>query len=156
VRFHRISRARFNTPALAFSGEGASRVAHRWNHAGTDLRAVYASDSLALACLECLVHLRPLPRLFPPSVYFTIEVPDELLERPAARSLPAGWNAAMPGKPARDFGTSFLRERRAVGLVVPTAILPEGVNVMLNPLHPAFDIRWVRGPSDFPFDPRLE
>jgi RES domain-containing protein len=156
VTFFRICRAGFDRPATAFNGEGATKVAHRWNHAGPDLRAVYGSDSLALACLECLVHLRPLPRFFPKSVYYAVEVPDKFLEQPSRSALPKGWDAAVPGPAARDFGTAFLRSRRAVGLVVPTAIQPLGLNVVLNPLHPDFSLRWVSGPLPYPFDHRLE
>jgi len=155
VRFYRIVRARFDQPATACHGESATKVAHRWNQAAPDLRAVYASDSLALACLECLVHIRPLPRIFPGSLYYIVDVPDRLLEQPTLAALPVGWNSAVPGLASRDFGTDFLRRQRAVGLVVPTAIQPLGLNVVLNPLHPHFQLAWVRGPFPYPFDDRL-
>lgn len=116
---------------------------------------MYCSDSLALAYLECLVHIRPLPGNFAGSIYYVVEIPDAQLERPARAALPAGWDAAMAGKASRDFGTEFLRSRRAVGLVVPTAIQPLGLNLLLNTLHPAFDLKWVRGPHPYPFDGRL-
>lgn len=154
--FYRISRAKYGTAAVAFSGEGASKVAHRWNHPSSELRAVYCSDSLALACLECLVHIRPLPRIFPGSIYYAVEVPDGLLERPLVPELPVGWNAVVAGNASRDFGTEFLRSNRAVGLVVPTAIQPLGYNVVLNPQHPQFSLAWVKGPFAYPFDGRLE
>jgi RES domain-containing protein len=156
VRFVRISRAKYTTPASAFNGEGVSKVAHRWNHSDPAIRAVYCSDTLALACLECLVHIRPLPRVFPKSLFYEVDVPDALLERPPLAALPAGWNSSVPGNASRDFGMKFLLANRAVGLVVPTAIQPRGVNVMLNLLHPAFDLKWVTGPFDYSFDARLE
>ena len=40
--------------AKAFDGEGARLYGGRWNHRGT--RLVYASSTLSLAALECLVH----------------------------------------------------------------------------------------------------
>lgn len=152
----RIARAADGTPAAAFSGLGATLAAHRWTWARPHLRAVYCSDSLPLACLEVLVHLRPSPRTFPRSVYYEVEIPDGQLERIAPEKLPAGWDRAVPAAATRDLGTAFLEQRRAVGLIVPTAILPVGSNVLLNPLHPAFSLRWVRGPWAFRFDGRLE
>lgn len=156
MKFFRIANAAFNTTAAAFSGIGASKADHRWSWARPATRAVYCSDTLSLACLECLVHIRPLPRLFAPAVYYAVEVPDDLLERPDRTTLPRGWNAPVAPAAARDFGTQFLTEQRAVGLVIPTAILPEGANVVINPLHPAFKLEWVTGPYVFRFDGRLE
>jgi len=156
VIFYRLARARFDTPATAFSGESASKVNHRWNHAATDIRAVYCSDSLALACLECLVHIRPLPRLFPKSVYYRIDIPDEQLEIPEISALPPGWDGELAGSGSRDYGMAFLRARKAAGLVVPTVIQPLGSNLLLNPLHPAFSLKWVQGPFPYRYDGRLE
>ncbi len=85
-----------------------------------------------------------------------VQVPDALLERPAIAELPAGWNSPVPGNASRDYGMAFLSARRAVGLVVPTTVQPRGWNVMLNPLHPKFDLKWAKGPFGYSFDVRLE
>jgi RES domain-containing protein len=156
VRFYRLARAAFGTPATAFSGQGATVASHRWSWASPDLRAVTCSENLALACLENLVHIRPLPRRFPASVFFTVDIPEEHLERPPRSALPHGWSRAVPTAATRDFGTAFLRELRVVALIVPTAIDPIGVNAMINPLHPAFRLGWVGGPHPYAFDGRLE
>jgi RES domain-containing protein len=116
---------------------------------------VYCSDSLALAALEMLVHLRPLPRIFTPCVHYVVEIPAKMLERPKPSTLPPGWDADVAVAASRDFGSAFLSSRRAVGLIVPTAIIPEGANVVLNVAHEAFDLKWVSGPFAFNFDRRL-
>lgn len=154
--FYRIARARFDTPTSAFSGEPASKVNHRWNSAASDIRAVYCSDSLALACLECLVHIRPLPRTLPPSVYYRVEIPDTQLSLPKPSELPPGWDAELAGKASRAYGMAFLRARHHAGLVIPTVIQPLGQNLLLNPLHPAFTLKWVQGPFPYRYDGRLE
>ncbi len=152
--FYRIARAKYDHPQIAFSGDGASKYAHRWNHPASDIRAVYCSDSLALACLECLVHVRPSPRHFPPSVYYIVDIPDRQFERPDVASLPADWASEAPSMAARDYGMTFLRGKAAAGMIVPTAIQPLGLNLLLNPLHPAFDFAWVTGPFAYHFDNR--
>lgn len=130
----------------AFSGHGAAKYGGRWNSKG--FRAVYCSDSLALACLETLVHIRPLPRTFPPSVYYVAEIPDALIERPVKL---AGVTLAE----TQALGTQFLRNRVGVALEVPTTILSVGSNLILNPIHPDFKIDWISGPLEFVYDSRL-
>jgi RES domain-containing protein len=156
VRFFRIARTGLDTAARAFSGVGASKANHRWTWGSPGIRAVYCSDSLALACLECLVHVRPLPRRFAPGFYYIIDIPDRHLERPNAAALPEGWREPVVPAQVRDFGTRFIVEKTAVALVVPSAILPVGLNAVVNPLHPHFRLDWIDGPHPFMFDERLE
>ncbi len=156
MRFFRIARASLNTAATAFSGLGASKANHRWTWGRPALRAVYCSDSLALACLECLVHVRPLPRRFAPGCYYTIDIPDRHFEQPRVSVLPDGWRDPVVSARVRDFGTRFLVAKAAAALVVPSAILPVGLNAIVNPLHPHFRWSWIEGPYSFNFDERLE
>lgn len=156
MRFFRIAKAAYNTPASAFSGMGASKTNHRWSWGHPDTRAVYCSDSLALACLECLVHIRPLPKKLPQSIYYTIDIPDNLLETIKPNEIPKGWNNPIATPKTRNHGTKFLENQRNVGLIVPTAIVPNGNNVIINPKHPKFSIQWVSKSIPFIFDTRLE
>lgn len=152
MRLYRIAPVEYDTPLAAFSGQGAAKYGGRWSNPG--YRVVYCSDSLALGCLETLVHIRPLPRKFPPSIFYLVDVPDEHTELLA--SLPDGWNTPVATPASREHGTAFLRARRAVALVVPTTVLPLGSNALLNPVHSAFRLNWVSGPFPFVYDPRLE
>ena len=156
MQVFRITAEMFSTPADAFNGVGTTLAAGRWNHKSPDLRGVYCADSLALSCLETLVHIRSRPRVFPPSVYYSAEVPDALIERSEVGSLPAGWSEAVPHTGSRDFGTAFMRSRRAVGLVVPTVVQAMGSVVLLNREHPAFDLAWIKGPFPYKYDARLD
>lgn len=118
------------------SGIGAEVSGGRWNTAG--LAVIYASESRALACLETLVHLNsaglPLNRYL-----VEITIPDgawQLAERLTALQLPVGWEASPAGQVSISFGSNWLRERRSALLVIPSAIVPEEYNVLINPLHP--------------------
>ena len=44
----------------------------------------------------------------------------------------------------------------SAGLLVPSVIVPQETNCLLNPAHPEFSLKWVDGPLDFPLDPRLQ
>jgi RES domain-containing protein len=156
MRLYRIANATFaDTAAKAFSGLGVTYATGRWNWKRDDIRAVYLADSLALACLETLVHIRSRPRVFPRSVYYAVDVPDALIEHPVA--LPAGWADDVSQASSRNFGTEFLLSGRAAGLAVPTVVQNVGTNVLLNVRHPSFELAWVStGPLPYEYDARLD
>lgn len=144
----RLARAVY--PAL--DGEGARRRGGRWNEPGTP--AVYTSEHLSLAVLESLVHADP--DLLPDDLTaFQIEVPDDLagpaLAAFEADGVPEDW-----GDP--DVSARLGREWAASGgpvLVVPSAVVPQERNVLLNPHHArASEVR-VAGREPFEFDARL-
>jgi len=151
VIFHRLESLDRTTPALALSGEGGLHAAGRWNTLGT--RMVYASGSVALACLETLTHMRT-PRRLEERWLFTIEIPDDQIEE--LSSLPVGWNAEPAGSVSREAGDLWVREQRSVALLVPSAIVPLEKNALLNPHHPSFRLDRVRRPARFRYDPRLK
>lgn len=118
------------------SGEGAKRSGGRWNRPG--MPVLYTAANIALACLETIVHLSggdlPLNRYL-----VRLDVPDDVWQ--AARVLvdgdaPVGWDAIPAGKVSLDLGDQWLAD--AVGpalLSVPSVIVPEEANVLINPAH---------------------
>lgn len=137
------------------SGEGAKRTGGRWNEAG--LPVVYAADSRALACLETMVHLGagglPFNRYL-----VALAVPDDLwsaAETCTPSSLPVGWDAQPAGRASIAFGTAWLRSGRSALLVVPSAIVPEEANVLVNPRHPGSAAVGASKVRRWLYDPRL-
>jgi RES domain-containing protein len=155
MRLFRICRVKHGTRDEAFSGIGVTMAGMRWTRKSAALRGVYVADSLALSCLETLVHLNMKPRVFPRSVYFMLEVPDAHIECADLKDLPPDWKADVPTPACQDYGTAFLIAKRAVGLALPTVIQDHGTNVLLNPLHDAFDLKWISGPFPYEYDERL-
>ena len=125
------------------SGEGASRYGGRWNLPGRPI--VYAASSAALAVLEVRVHLDlPLDLVPDDYVLLTIDLGEVSVE--LVKSVPAAPSA---------FGDTWLRERRTSVLQVPSAIVAESSNLLLNPLHgDAKSFRMVEQ-RPFSFDRRL-
>jgi len=138
--------------ATAFDGKAAQRFGGRWNSPGR--LAVYASASKSLAVLEVLVHLdvgRPLPRL----VAFTFDVDSKFVDRAAVARLPRHWRTSRGLLATQQLGDEWLASGRGLALAVPSAIVPEELNYLLNPAHPAFArLRFGRS-IPFLLDPRL-
>ena len=131
------------------TGEGARLVGGRWNSPGRPL--LYASESLALCLAECLVHVPgPLPRDY---MAFKILVPADSVEVLDAKELEGAWRADVAI--TRAIGDRWLAEGRCLALAVPSIVLPESTNVLLNPAHPLANRLEVVSQEPFHFDPRL-
>ena len=140
------------------SGEGARRHGARWNVKGTP--AVYASYHLATAVLETLVHIgrgkQPVNRYV-----VAIDVDDLALNDRRAGiveidfiTLPAGWNSNPP-QMSQLFGAERFKLPH-LGFAVPSSIVEEELNLVLNPFHPAFNgAVTAQITRRFVFDPRL-
>jgi RES domain-containing protein len=124
-------------------------VGGRWNSPGRPL--VYTSDSLALCLAECLVHVPG--RLPTDYVAFTISVPDNSVEVVDAASLAQDWRNDVAI--TRALGDEWLSSARTLVLAVPSAVLPDSTNLLLNPLHPRSAELQVIAQQPFEFDPRL-
>ena len=136
-------------------GEGARLNGGRWNSEG--VAVVYASESLSLAALEYLVHVDP--SLIPADlIALEIELPDD----PTLGAIvdPAwfpteDWRTYPAPEWQAELGDLWVEDATFLWLAVPSAIVPEEHNVLLNPRHPRMvDVRTV-GTRSFRFDRRL-
>jgi RES domain-containing protein len=121
--------------ATDLSGTGARLTGGRWNSPGRPV--VYTSASMSLAVLETVVHLKS--STFPFARYLVrLEVPHALWK---ARRIcgpddaPAGWDALPAGNVSRHHGDAWLAAGQPALLEVPSVVLPEESNVLINPLH---------------------
>jgi RES domain-containing protein len=138
--------------AAAFTGQGARLYGARWNSPGVAL--VYLSEHLSLAALEVLVH-RHLHRWAWTFLAYRAEWDESLMQRMAPATLPANWRFELPPARLRDLGDAWVREGRSAILAVPSVIIPEELNYLLNPAHPDFRRIRVGKPQPFALDPRL-
>jgi RES domain-containing protein len=136
----------------AFSGEGARRYGGRWNSPG--VAVVYLSAHLSLAALEIIVHTRPLT---PGGKYSAWQVTweDAQTERLPEKLLPQNWRESPPGPASMMIGDEWAKAQRSLVLAIPSAIVSEEENYLLNPAHPDFARLRIPKPVDFFFDPRL-
>lgn len=138
--------------ARAYDGEGARLYGGRWNRPGT--RLVYAAEHLSLAALELFVHLDPedAPRAL---FRFRVELPDDAIERLPKDWLPASWRGYPAPPETMAIGTEWAARGESLALLVPSAVIPEENNVLVNPAHPRFKELKLRRGEAFSFDPRM-
>ena len=133
--------------ADALSGEGARRYGGRWSPPGAAV--VYAAESRALAVLETFVHLTLEARALH-FVLLTLVLPGraKLDRHPAAR--PPRSLAT-----SQEAGRAWLDAAAALALVVPSVLVPQEKNYVLNVGHPQFEQVRVGDAEPFSFDERL-
>jgi RES domain-containing protein len=150
MRVYRLGAASFSrTRKQAFSGEGGLHAPGRWHSAGRLI--IYTSQSLSLAALEILVHLKQNNHIHPFCSY-SAEIPDALVLKPD--SLPRHWRSRLTV--SRRFGDGWLQGMTSPALLIPSAVTRGEWNVLLNPGHPQFSPQWiVSGPTTYSFNPRL-
>lgn len=147
----RLCTARYATNPL--SGEGARLYGGRWNYPG--IPVAYTAGSLALALLELLVHI---DYDLVPSDLVSIEVyvpPSASIERVEISSLPRNWRAYPAPESLRKIGSAWAIEKRSLLLEVPSVVVPDERNYLVNPQHPEFTNLKIGHPKPFKFDPRL-
>ena len=117
------------------SGKGAASHGARWNHAGE--LVTYAATSISLAAWETRAHFGRGAALPWNRFLVRIDVPDDIwasrqrLRRPP----PVGWDAIAEGMVSRNEGSAWLKSARTALLAVPSVIIGEEDNVLLNPAH---------------------
>ena len=134
-------------------GEGARLYGGRWNYPGTAV--VYTASSLALAALEVLVHVDH--DVAPTDlVSMPIEVPAGIrIEEISIASLPANWRNTPAPEELQKIGTAWVHRATSALLRVPSALIPEEHNYLVNPAHPDITRLKIGRPKPFTFDPRL-
>jgi len=152
LRAWRLVRPAYGDATAAFSGEGARRFGGRWNAPGRPV--VYASLHLSLAALETLAHAdrRRFERDY---VTFEVRVPHGLILELRDEDLPVDWRARPVSLGARGVGDAWLAQRASVALSVPSVLVPQERNLLLDPAHPRFGEVRIGAPQAFRFDERL-
>jgi len=138
--------------ALDRLGTGARQDGGRWNHPGFGV--IYAGATPAIAAVEKLVHINGVD----PGdlVLARIDLPRRAsIERHGYDDLPSGWDAVPAGRVSMDFGTKWIEERRSLMFCVPSTIVREEMNAILNPSHPQFGGVTMKIVRDFVYDLRL-
>jgi RES domain-containing protein len=87
-----------------------------------------------------------------------IDIPDQVnISEVSSAILPADWN--IPGTPhytTQAIGSRWIRSSDSAVLRVPSAVIPEELNYVLNVTHTDFSHIVFSSSQPFHFDPRLK
>lgn len=132
----------------------ASGIRGRWNPKGNFV--IYTAGSRALACLENVVH-RSGEGLNGHFRTVVIDIPDDMIiESISANELPTNWQEIRSYPACQALGNIWYQQRTSAVLCVPSSIIPEEYNFILNTRHPDFLKIKIKSTEDFFFDPRIK
>jgi RES domain-containing protein len=148
MHVYRITLAKFSG-ALYASGNPA-----RWN--SKDMKMIYTASSRALACLENVVH-RSSIGLRDAFRTMVIEIPDGLpITIIKKASLKSDWHQFVNYTYTQGLGDEWLKRNDTAVLKIPSAIIPEESNYLLNPAHSDYSKIKLSNTEAFEFDERIK
>jgi RES domain-containing protein len=151
---YRIEREKYLKTTLTGTGASMSR-GYRWNSQNTKM--VYTAESRALATLEVSVHLDLSEDLPTDRYYVEIDIPDDItLQEVKIEDLPEGWDSKPPTLITQTIGDDFVHQKGAAVLKVPSSIVPQEYNYLINPNHPDAGKIKVIGKIAMNFDSRFK
>lgn len=150
MRLWRITTRKWALDTLC---EGARLYGGRWNPIAWPV--MYAGATIEICALEKFVHLAGSSH--PPLVLVSIDAPDDasLVYRPSMAELPPDWADLPAPANTQEFGRRWIESASGLILFVPSAIIPESRNAVLNPRHPAYRDIQLEIVRDFAFDARM-
>ena len=147
---YRIGRTKY---ANDLTGEGARLNGGRWNHKLTP--CLYTSESRSLAVLEYTVNVNidDIPRALSMT---TLDIPEKNILHLTIAELSGDWSTSPAPASAKDFGTQLLKKAEYAVILIPSAIIPDEFNYLLNPLHRESSQFSIVDIADFVYDVRIK
>lgn len=149
---YRICRRHY---AKDLTGTGAGLYGGRWNPPGVNM--LYTAGSISLACLEYLVHNFHLMAAEDICLVKVFIKHEKSIHEVKQVDLSADWQETsyLP-ETTQLIGSSFILESKSYILKVPSAVVPDEYNYLLNPHHPYHAGTYIQQLIDpFKMDSRL-
>ena len=147
---YRVSKTTF---AKDLTGEGSRLFGGRWNHKFT--ACIYTSESRALALLEYTVNvnINNIPKLLSITSF---NIPDDSIVQIKEKDLPVNWQDSPIPTSTKDFGTNLIKRQNTFIIKIPSCILPEEFNYLINPANNLINTVTIIDLKEFVYDPRLK
>ncbi|MGZ5254878.1 MAG: RES family NAD+ phosphorylase [Flavitalea sp.] len=147
---YRVGKTKFNNDLF---GEGARLHGGRWNHILTP--CIYTSESRALAVLEYTVNVNidDIPRSLSISTY---EIPNERIQELRISDLPGNWKESPSPASTKDFGTKILKSQESLIIKIPSTVITQEFNYILNPKNAGPKDFKILHQEDFVYDVRIK
>ena len=127
--------------AKDLTGEGARLNGGRWSPLG--VRIIHTSESVALSCMEILVHAGN--RRFLAKAQFSLvtyeRTDNSSIMEIDMSTLVGNWRDSIAPNELQDIGETWTAGAHSLALRVPSVPVPWGRerNVLINPQHPEFN-----------------
>lgn len=132
----------------------ASGLEGRWNSEGK--KVLYTAESISLAYLETLAHRKGLG-FNKDFKIMIIKIPDAVdFQIVSSSELTKHWRDFRNYSACQKIGDIWFENGEELGLKVPSAVVPENYNVVINTFHPDFKKVKLIDVLDFEPDERLE
>ncbi len=150
MRIYRISKTQYIND---LSGEGARLYGGRWNRVGDAM--LYFSQNLSLSLLEIIVHVE-YPELPMDYSFVEVEIPNSCIKTiESIDFVQPRWNTEAAINQLQMLGANWLKRKDSLAMQVPSAILHQENNILINPLHSDFEKLKIIGIDKLDVDPRL-
>jgi RES domain-containing protein len=135
------------------SSLNASGKPARWNSKGKSV--IYTAQNRSLACLENLVHRsgigkNELYKIVVIDVSGKIKIQEINIDQ-----LPENWAEYPYNQECRELGDQWIDSLDTCLLKVPSSIIQQEYNYLINPVHKEFNDIKISSIEDFNFDRRL-
>lgn len=132
----------------------ASGAANRWNK--KEEFVIYAGGSRSLSTLETVVH-RSAINISNPYKLLTISIKDKTpIKEIGVKDLPGNWNTLEGYIELQEIGSKWYNSLETIILKVPSAIISQEFNYIINTKHPLFTTNIIlENTEDFAWDKRL-
>lgn len=150
MRIFRIAKTQYIDD---MSGEGARLYGGRWNKAGDAL--LYFSQNLSLCLLEIIVHVdyAELPLDYS---FIEAEIPENAIKTiKSIDFIKPKWSTEKAVAQLQMLGSSWLKKKESLAMKVPSAVLNQENNILINPSHEDFSKLKIIKTGKMDFDPRL-
>lgn len=133
----------------------ASGITNRWNK--NDEFVLYTSGSVSLSTLELIAHRSHInTKNEYKLLYIHLDInPDDITEI-SVDDLPQNWRSIEAYPALQSIGSDWYFIKRSLVLKVPSALIPQEFNYVINTYHPDFDSKVIiQKTEDFEWDKRL-
>ncbi|MEA5425291.1 RES family NAD+ phosphorylase [Arcicella lustrica] len=147
MRVFRLTKSKF---ASDLSGEGSKLYGGRWNHKG--IPCLYLGSSRAMCVLEFSVHVKK-EEIPDDLVFVEVILPKCEIFKLTKENLPEDW---FNQRISMEIGSNILKENKYLVFQVPSAIIPDEFNYVLNPLHSDFSKVKIKSTVAYHLDERIK
>jgi RES domain-containing protein len=127
----------FRVSSTKYSKElTASGKAARWNKDGEFV--IYTGETRSLAMLENIVHKSIQTGLDYETMILSIADLEGVFSRKKISDLPSNWRDISAYSKLQDIGSKWYHSKESLVLQVPSVIVPQEFNYIINANHPEF------------------